>query len=95
MNIGSIAASGGNYIFPNEEITSDNVLLGESCANEDVLLDKIYKKSHAGTFDLDEIMVSVIYAGRHQCVKAKDLAKIWRMDEQTAREILCITTHKS
>ena len=44
MAIGSTTSSGENCIFPDEEISSENVLLDGSCDNKDVLLDKIYKK---------------------------------------------------
>ena len=41
--IGSTTASTGNYILPDEDFTPNNVSSDESCAIEDVLLDKIYK----------------------------------------------------
>ena len=39
--------------------------------------------------------MSAIHAGRHQGVKAKDLAKMWRIDENTAKKTLAITSQRS
>ena len=66
----------------------------ESCANEEMLLDNIYKKSHAETFNFDDGMVSAIHAGRHQGAKSRDLAKLWRIDEHMARQTLDIITQR-
>ena len=94
MSIGSTTASGGNCIFSDEEITSDNVSSDESCANEEMLLDNIFKKTQEGTFNPDEIMLSDVHAGRNQGVKAKDLAKLWRIDVDKARQTLDITSQR-
>ena len=64
-------------------------------ADEDLLLDKIFKKSNEGTLDLDETMVGADHAGRHQGVNAKDLAKAWRIDENAATKTLDITSQRS
>ena len=42
ISIDSTTESGRNFLFPNEEISSNNVSSDESCANEYVPLDKIY-----------------------------------------------------
>jgi hypothetical protein len=94
MAIGSTHASKDTYIISDDETTSDNVSSGESCINEDVLLDTIFKKSNEGTFNADDIMVSAVHAGRHQGVKFKDLEKLWRIDEHTAKKTLDITSQK-
>ena len=65
--------------------------MNESCANEDVILDKISKYSHAWTFNPNDTMVSTIHAGRHQDVKTKDLAKLWDIGEHTDMQTLDIT----
>ena len=57
-------------------------------------MDKIFKESNEGTFNVDDIMVSAVHAGRHQGVNAKHLAKVWRIDEQTAKKTLNITSQK-
>jgi hypothetical protein len=92
--IGSTNASKDKYIIPDDDTTSDNVSSDESFINEDVLLDTIFKKSNEGTFNADDIVVSAVHAGRHQGVKAKDLAKLWRIDEHTAKKTLDITSRK-
>jgi hypothetical protein len=81
MDIGSTNTSKDKYIISDDETTSDNVSSDESCINEDVLLNTIFKKSNEGIFNDDNIMVSAVHAGRHQGVKAKDLAKLWCIDE--------------
>ena len=80
-----------NNIIPHDEITSDNMSTDESSADEDVLLDAMLKESYEGTLNAYDIMVSTVHAGSHQCVKAKDLAKLWRIDERTAKKTLYIT----
>ena len=40
-------------------------------------------------------MVCAIHAGRHQGVKPPHLSKIWRIDENTAKQTLDITSQKS
>ena len=55
---------------------------------------KIINESNAGTFDIDDIMVSAVHAGRHQGVNAKHLAKLWRIDENTAKKTLNITSQR-
>ena len=52
------------------------------------------KDSNEVTFNLDDIMVNAVHVGRHQGVTVKDLAKIWRIDENTAKKILDITSQK-
>ena len=54
----------------------DDADLDNISADGDILLDKIFKKSNDLTFDVDDIMLSAVHAGRHQGVKSKDLAKL-------------------
>ena len=72
----------------------DDADLDSSSADEEILLDKIFKQSNDGTFDVDDIMISAVHAGRHHGVKAKHLAKLWRIDEPTAKKTLDITSQR-
>ena len=56
--------------------------------------DEIYNKIIKNEIDLDDIMVSAVHGGRHQGVKPSELAKIWRIDENTAQKTLYITTQR-
>ena len=94
MSIGSTNASEIKHVVHDDSLINDNVDLDSSSADEDMLLDKIFKESDDGTFNVDDIMVSAVHAGRHQGVQAKDLAKLWRIDEPTAKKTLDITSQK-
>ena len=57
--------------------------------------DSLYQHSKEGTINVDDIMVSAIHARRHQGVKPPHLAKIWRIDKNTAKRTLDITSQRS
>ena len=76
MSIGSTNAYEIKYVIHDNNIINDNAELDNISADEDMLLDKIFKKSNDETFDVDDIMLSAVHAGRHQGVKSKDLAKL-------------------
>ena len=81
--------------MPNDTCTTDKTSPDYSSADEDQLLDKIFEESNEGTLDMDDIMMSAVHAGRHQGVNAKHLAKVWRIDENTAKKTLNITSQRS
>ena len=93
--IGSTNASEHKHIIPDDAPTSCNMSIDDHIADDNVLLDKIFKESNDGTLDVDNIMMSAVHAGRHQGVKAKHLAKIWRIDEDMAKKTLDITSQRS
>ena len=93
--IGSTYASKYDHAMPNDTCATDEISPDYNCADEDELLDKIFEESNEGTLDLDDIMVSAVHAGRHQGVNAKHLAKIWRIDEHTAKRTLDATSQRS
>ena len=70
------SASEIKYVIYDNNIINDNAELDNSSADEDMLLDKIFKKSNDETFDVDDIMLRAVHAGRYQGVKSKDLAKL-------------------
>ena len=76
MSIGSTNAYEIKYVIHDNNIINDNAELDNNSADEDMLLDKIFKKSNDGTVDVDDIMLSAVHAGRHQGVRSKDLAKL-------------------
>ena len=59
------------------------------------ILDKLYDESLSGQVDLDEIMVSATHANPRKGVDAEHLSKIWRIDLETARRTLEVTTQRS
>ena len=73
--IGSTNASEYGYVIHDDEHNSADTSIDESTVDEDVLLNTIFQGSNEGTFNIDDIMVSAIHAGRHQGVKAKRFGK--------------------
>ena len=63
--IGSTNASEDRYVLHDDVHSSANTSIDESNVEEDTLLDKIFQESNDGTFNVDDIMVSAIHAGRH------------------------------
>ena len=57
--------------------------------------DDIYNKVLNKEIDLDDIMVSTVHGGRHQGVKPSELAKLWRIDADTASKTIGITSQRS
>ena len=93
--IGSTNASASKYIVPDDVHTSDETPTNLDGIYEDTLLTSIINESNAGTFDIDDIMVSAVHAGHHHGVQEKHLAKLWRIDEHTAKKTLDITSQRS
>ena len=94
--VGSTYASESKskYIIGDDDHTPDDAPSNTQVVDEAILLNNIIKESNDGTFNLDDIMVNAVHAGRHQGVNAKDLAKIWRIDENTAKKTLDITSQR-
>ena len=57
--------------------------------------DDIYNMVLNKEIDLDDIMVSAVHGGRHQGVKPSELAKLWRIDADTASKTIDITSQRS
>ena len=93
--IGSTNASASKYIIPDDVHTSDETPTNLDCIDEDTLLTSIINESNTETFDIDDTMVSAFYTGHHHGVQAKHLAKLWRIDEHTAKKTLAITSQRS
>ena len=63
--------------------------------DEKHLLDDLYNKSIKGDYNLDDIMVSSLHADKTKGVTPSHLSKIWRIDVDTAKRTLDITSqHK-
>ena len=84
--IDSTYASKYEYIMPDDTCEIDKILPDYNSTDEDQLLDKIIEESNEGTLDIDDIIVSAVHAGRYQGVNTKHLAKIWCIDENTAKK---------
>ena len=50
--------------------------------------------SNAGTFSIDDIMVSAVHSGNHHGVQAKHLANLWHIYKHMANKTLDITSQR-
>lgn len=62
--------------------------------SEQVLLDDLYHQSVNGQLDLDDKMVSALDAGVINGVTPSHLSKIWRIDADTAKRTIDITSQR-
>ena len=53
------------------------------------------KQSLLKMLDLDDLMVSAVHGGRHKGVTPSELAKLWRIDVNTASKTIDITSQRS
>ena len=79
-------------ITDNEKTSKDEASQDEY---EHLDIDEIYDKSMNNQLNLDDLMVSAVHGGRHQGIKPSDLAKLWRIDEDTAAKTIDITSQRS
>ena len=94
-------AVGSTYSFDTIHLADDDLSDTTSPEHHEVehmdvqqIHDSLYQHSEEGTINVDDIMVSAVHAGRHQGVKPPHLAKIWRIDENTVKQTLDITSQK-
>ena len=71
-------------------ITDGNALQHD----ENALLDALFKEAMDGDYNLDDIMVSAIHAKSKNNVTPDHLSKIWRIDVDTAKRTLDITSQQ-
>ena len=97
-SIGSTNATDSAYLV---DTVDDNKSQDDEASNDDdssneddLLFDDIYKGSLRGEIDLDDIMVSTAHTGRSNGIDAKHLSKTWRLDLETAKQTLAITSQK-
>ena len=81
-------------IQDNNKETNDNTN-DPHIINEDSFLDDLFQKSLKGELDIDDIMVCAMHAGKYDGIKPEHLSKIWRIDMDTARKTLDITSQRS
>ena len=55
----------------------------------------VAKQSLLKMLDLDDLKVSAVHGGRHKGVKPSDLAKLWRIDVNTASKTIDITSQRN
>ena len=69
----------GDFLHDNEDDQQDESDLDDATmeVNQDMELDQLYEQSLRGEVDLDEIVVSAMYANESRGVDAPHLAKIW------------------
>ena len=53
-----------------------------------------YEKLIMNDIDLDDIKVSAVHGGRHEGTKPSNLAKLWRINAETASKTIDITSQK-
>lgn len=70
----------------------DNVDVDFSPLDPETRRDTLYEKSQQGNFNLDSLMVCATHARPRMDVDAKHLSKIWRIDPETAKKTLEITS---
>ena len=96
MAIGSTIGTRGNTIMNEDDVEQSSDSSDYSDNDDDkVIFDDLYLKSKKNEFDPDTIMVSAAHGGTSQGVKASHLSKIWRIDADTAKKTIDITTQKS
>jgi hypothetical protein len=98
-SIGSTNATDSAYLVEtvdDNDTQDDETRNDDDSSNEDDLLfDDIYEGSLRGEIDLNKIMVSAAHAGRSKGIDAEHLSKTWRIDLETAKRTLDITSQKS
>ena len=100
MSVGSTSTNKATCLFDvggsagiNTDIPVNNQD-GDLCTNtvDSQLMDKIFDEALINDYDLDDIMVSAVHVGKNKNIKANHLSKIWRIDEDTARKTIDITS---
>jgi hypothetical protein len=96
--IGSTTCSDQTFlaedIQPRDDMVCDEFSQIEEL-DEPTLLNMLHSESNTGEFDLDDIMVSAVQEGPCKGVDKAHLAKIWRINEDTAQKTIDITTQRS
>ena len=88
----SVANDHGDHPVDTNNTDHNNPL---SVIGDNKVLDYLFVKSLQDDFNLDDIMASAVHAARHQDVKPEHLSKVWRIDVNTARKALDITSKRS
>jgi K+-transporting ATPase c subunit len=92
-SIGSTNVSDSNYLVDdsveakNSTSSSDN-----SSVDSEQLLDDLFEKSMRGDINLDAIMVGASHTAKAKGINAQHLAKTWRIDLDSAKQALDVTT---
>ena len=106
MSVGSTCANSDPYLFDISSVSdSHGYAAATKCRghsrgpkrvddSEQVLLDDLYHQSVNGQLDLDDKMVSALDAGVINGVTPSHLSKIWRIDADTAKRTIDITSQR-
>jgi len=78
-----------------EEEDDDATIGTDVHDDDDEIINQIYEGIASGEIDLDEIMASAAHARRSKGIDAEHLAKVWRIDVNTAQRTLDITSQHS
>ena len=73
------------------EITSN----AESESGTDALWEEMLEQETSGIIDFDEVMVSATHARMKKNVDATHLSKVWRIDLETAKRTLAVTSQSA
>jgi hypothetical protein len=105
MSIGATLGINNNYLVTNDQFAMDDSISDDSAEVENVesedawisgeALDEILAGSASGHIDLDAILASATQAVPRKDINAEHLSKIWRIDVESAKRTLDVTTqHK-
>lgn len=97
-SLGSTNARNSRYLFDEENPEDNTDAINNDDLNpptDDEFMNNFQESIKRGDVDLDEIMASGISAGKSRGVKAEHLSKIWKIDVDTARRTLDVTTQHS
>ena len=86
-------ADQGPYLLEDDQST-DSDMSADYASDESVddLLDSVVAGAVSGEIDLDKVMASATSATNKNKIDAQHLAKIWRIDYETAKRTLDVTT---
>jgi hypothetical protein len=87
--IGSTNASSSQYLFDTLSAVENELPRTD---DEGALIDWLHEGAVNGTLDLDAVMASSAHARQSRGVDAEHLSKVWRVDIDTAREVVGTTT---
>jgi hypothetical protein len=95
-SIGSTKVTDNEYLVDDDSTPDTVSSTDDNSSNaEDLLLDELFEGSLRREIDLDEYMVSATNASRPKGIDANHLSKTWRIDLETAKKTIDVTSQHS
>lgn len=97
-SIGSTNTDGKEYLINDDDTVTTEASTDDDNSDDeskDELFDDIYEQIQTGQIDIDAIMASATFTNNTKGVTAEHLSKIWRIDSDTAKRTLEVTTQHS